>query len=496
MSRLTKDGQKQLLNQLAHLGSGQAETEDRNLFVCRFHPFAEHVKAFDPDVVLVLGDRGTGKSELFNAVFQHQLIGALARHAPGSRLPPPEANRTVWVQAYPVRKDFPDALGLQRCLGTDDTPATALKLWFAYLVRILAPHLDQRAQRELADVLRPPGGSPGEVLRAFEAAQDAPLLALDRLDEKLGQEDRWIFAGYDELDTVGGFEWQAMVLAIRGLIAFWAGYSRRWRRLRAKIFLRTDLYRRHAGVGGADLAKLAANRAELTWSDRNLLTMLVKRIANTSGELLAYCRGGRARIRFERPPDPELGYIPDLREAEDARPLIHRMVGPFMGPDSRKGRTERWILDHIRDDRGHAPPRALVRLFESAARKERDKPRARPPRLLHPISLRQALDDVSHDHVEQAINNEWPWFHGVRQRTRESLVPWDRREIEERLQWDWDQSWSQGQTIRPPVATPGELVEYLLELGVFQERRDGRINVTDIYLFGLHLRRKGGVKRK
>ncbi|MCP4659844.1 MAG: hypothetical protein GY856_30955, partial [bacterium] len=73
---------------------------------------------------------------------------------------------------------------------------------------------------------------------------------------------------------------------------------------------------------------------------------------------------------------------------------------------------------------------------------------------------------------------------------------WERREIEERLQWDWDQSWSQGQTIRPPVDTPEELVDYLPELGGCQQRRDGRITVTDIYLFGLHLRRKGGVKRK
>ncbi|MCP4545976.1 MAG: hypothetical protein GY835_05860, partial [bacterium] len=408
MSKLTKDQQKKLLNQLADLGYGQAESEDRTLFVRRFHPFAEHVKAFDPDVVLVVGDRGTGKSELFNAVFGYQLITALARYAPDARLPPNQAGRTAWVQAHPVHKDFPDPLGLRRCLSDDET---ALKLWFAYLVRILEPHLDDEAIRELVAVLRPPGGSPGEVLRAFDAAQDAPLLALDRLDEKLSREDRWIFVGYDELDTVGGFDWQKMVQAIRGLTAFWAGYSRRWRRLRAKIFLRTDLFRRHADVGGADLAKLAANRAELTWSDRNLLTMLVKRIANTSEELLTYCRGSRARIRFEKP-DPELGHVPDLREAEDARPLIHRMVGPYMGTDFRKGRTERWILDHLRDARGHAPPRALVRLIELAAGKERGKPRVTPPRLLHPISLRQALDDVSHDHVEQAINNEWPWFHG------------------------------------------------------------------------------------
>jgi hypothetical protein len=36
----------------------------------------------------------------------------------------------------------------------------------------------------------------------------------------------------------------------------------------------------------------------------------------------------------------------------------------------------------------------------------------------------------------------------------------------------------------------------LVELGVFRERTSDRIDVPDIYLFGLGLRRKGGVKRK
>ena len=63
-------------------------------------------------------------------------------------------------------------------------------------------------------------------------------------------------------------------------MAFWSDYSRRWDSggySDAKIFLRSDLFRRHAGMGTADFAKLAANRADLTWSDGALLGMLAKR---------------------------------------------------------------------------------------------------------------------------------------------------------------------------------------------------------------------------
>lgn len=60
-----------------------------------------------------------------------------------------------------------------------------------------------------------------------------------------------------------------------------------------------------------------------------------------------------------------------------------------------------------------------------------------------------------------------------------------------------DASWGQeGKSIVPPAQNARELIDYLVELGVFRERANDRIDVPDIYLFGLGLRRKGGVRRK
>ena len=85
-------------------------------------------------------------------------------------------------------------------------------------------------------------------------------------------------------------------------------------------------------MGTADFAKLAANRAELAWSDAALLGMLVKRIANTSDELAAYCRG--ARLKFEE--RDLLGLIPKIKEARDALPLLERLAGESWGPNGRR----------------------------------------------------------------------------------------------------------------------------------------------------------------
>lgn len=490
MSKFKKETQKALLEFLSDLGYGQAEAEPGESFVRRFYPIKQHLRAFDPNVILVVGERGTGKSALFNAVFKNGLLSELAPFVPELRLPYRKTDLIKLMPAYPIGVQFPDARGLKNALKTPDK---AVELWFAYLIRVLKDEIRGSSMLKFLDL---PGGAPDQVLDAFVESGNEPLLALDRLDQKLQEADKWLFVGYDELDTLGGFDWEAMAKAIQGLVAFWSSYARRWQRLRPKIFLRTDLFRRHAGIGGSDLAKLAANRVELGWSDQNLFSMLIKRIANTDDLLFEYCKG--ARISFSKEQHKTFGHIPNLKNAEDARPFIERTVGQYMGANANKGQSFNWVVDHLRDGHKCATPRALVRLFEQAAQKERGNPRTTPPKLIHPTSLRQALEDVSTDHVIQAIHNEWPWLHGVKERiAKDRLAPWNRRELQELLDQDWGRSWGQGDKhIGPPAQTARELIDYLVELGVFRERSNDRIDVPDIYLFGLGLRRKGGVKRK
>ena len=491
MRKIDKKTQNAILSCLATMGSGLVEGSEANAFVRRFYPVRQHLLALDPDVVLVLGERGTGKTTLFKAVFANKLLPDLGAFGLNLRLPYRETDRIKLIPGHPIGPGFPDARGLKQVLTS---PQRAMELWFAYLVRILKEEIDHSSSLQFLDL---PGGAPDQVLGAFDASGNEPLLALDRLDQALQQADQWLFVGYDELDTLGGFDWDAMAEAIKGLVAFWSTYARRWQRLRAKIFLRTDLFRRHAGLGGADLAKLAANRVELSWSDLDIFSMLIKRIANTDDRLYDYCK--RSRVPFNKEPHPTFNHIPNLKTAEDARPFIERIVGKYMGANRTKGQSFTWVLDHLRDSHKCATPRSLVRLIEQAAQKERNNPRAVSPALIHPTSLRQALEDVSVDHVKQA-ENEWPWLAGVKDRVKANkLVPWNRRDLEKLLAQDWDKPWGQrkgNQPVAPPVQNARELIDYLVELGVFRVRPSDRIDVPDIYLFGLGLRRKGGVKRK
>lgn len=492
-NRLRKQDCIELRAQLVHLGYGQAEAETPELFAQRLYPVAEHLRALDPNVVLVVGPRGSGKSALFKAFFSEDrdLVNAITDWMPRVPISLGQANSSEWRAAYPAGTDFPDSHALAKWVRTD---ADAKSIWHVMLVRRLADRLDGQQRENLHPLLQPSAVAVGELLQAYDTSEASPTAALDDLEKRLRQEDSRIYVGYDELDTLGGFDWALMARMVRGLVAFWSDYGRRWQRIRAKVFLRSDLFRRHAGMGTADFAKLAANRAELAWSEAALFAMLVKRIANTSADLAAYCRG--ARIRLDE--HEALGLIPEIKEPHDAYPFLERLSGEFMGAGRKKGFVRNWVLAHLRDGNDQVSPRSLVRLVEQAAGKHAANQSMHPPRLIHPTALRQALDDVSDNHVTQGISSEWPWLEGVKEKLQgDRLVPWARKEIVELLDAGWEKTWGRkdGQSVRPPVEQAADFVDYLIDLGVFRRRSDDRIDVPDLYLFGLNLRRKGGVRR-
>jgi hypothetical protein len=279
-------------------------------------------------------------------------------------------------------------------------------------------------------------------------------------------------------------------------VSYWAAYARRWTRLRPKIFLRSDFYKHHRDIAGADVAKLSGNRVELQWSDKNLYGALIKHVLNrpdshSEKALRAYF--GKV---VKTVSDPVLGLIPVLAEAADAKPFVERLVAQYMGANKGKGLAFRWILDHLRDGNGHALPRSLVWLTELAAEIERDHPRAGGAHLLHHVSIRNALDKVSEEYVTQAKTNEFQWLDGLASRLQKDReVPWSRRELLKLLAREFEGKWSSSGA-RPPGIDQDEFLESLVELGIVRARPDDMFDVPDLYLQGLDLRRKGGVAKE
>lgn len=483
------DQRRDLLQVLQNIGgAGRAEFESNERIAPSFYPVTEHLRLLDPEVVLVVGPRGAGKSQIARVLVDVDLYDAVSRHAPAVRLP---SGVSKWIKAHPSGAEGFEVVGLRSFIQSKGTATENFRdLWFAYLVRTLGNELNETERTGLEALIQPHGADINSIATAFVDLTTRPVVALDRLDARLNSENRYVFITYDELDTLGAGDWTLIEAGVRGLVAFWATYARRWKRIRAKLFLRTDLYDRHARAGGADLAKLAAGRVDLVWNDRDLYGLLLKRLANLDNRLAEYVRSVKA---IEWVEDPDLGAIPRLRSWEHARPVVERMVGAYMGANQKKGLVYRWLIDHVRDGLGRALPRPFVRLIEEAARQELTHfGRLQMPRLLEPASLRRALDRVSDDHVAQS-RDEWPWLDAVKTRLTESaLVPWDRERDVIRL--------LEGLTGSADSSVPPfegrELLEYLLEIGILRRRPDGRVDAPDLFLSGLGLRRKGGVRKR
>ncbi|MBN1165671.1 MAG: hypothetical protein JXA44_00915 [Methanospirillaceae archaeon] len=489
---LTQEQQRSLIHDVSSLDShGHGDMEDKENFLRYFYPVPAHIRGFDPEVVIILGKRGVGKSALYEAVTTHRLISVISRFSPQQRIQQASLSKTSWCKGYNPQKRFPDPQVIFKIFEKDWNGRIIEQIfWHCYLLRELSDNLPEVDKNSLELIISGENYEPLKIIEAFIAAGEFPYYALDRLDQSLEKEGRFIYIAYDALDSLGIEQWELHRRLISGLISFWAKQSRRWSNIRAKIFIRTDLYERYLQIGEPDVIKLAANRVEITWLPHHLYAMLIKRIANINPSSLAYCQD--AGIHFKK--DNVLGHIPQISSLDDADLFITRFIGQYMGSDNRKGKTNTWILNHLQDGKKNANPRPLIRLIGKSATAQKDSTLPSPPHLISPVTIRRELDQISVEEIMSA-QSEWPWINDLKQKLEGKQIPMEEKDLEQIITKLFRTEWKEGSKNRPPSDNPSAFIEYLDKLGLIKERPDKRIDVTDLYRAGLGLKRKGGVRK-
>jgi len=441
-----------------------------------------HLKALSLESQLVVGTRGVGKS-----VWTASLADAELRKQIGATIPQLEkAEIHIGFSEHPDLSSYPDPGTFSELLNKHGFDAYIV--WRAIAARWLSRQLGEsvpcNSWPETVDWVR---NNPEPLARMVQHASGK--------FKNEGLHDLLIFDALDRLSN----SWQVMDEIVRDLlrVALWL---KPYRHISAKIFLREDQLER--AINFPDASKLLATKAELTWERHDLHGLLWQYLLNASdvhGECLR--RVYTDTVGTEpRHTDSKWSLAEELkRETPSQRKLFKALAGPWMGRDRRRGVPYVWTVSHLADGQGRTSPRSFLAAIRQAAEDSRERYQDHPY-ALHYESIKRGVQKASEIRVNE-LAEDYPWIRPMLRPLSGLTVPVAFADILEK----WKQAFPQEpqQSITNDVLPPEHVEqgwegvrEDLLRLGVFELRKDGRIDMPDLYRVGFRLGRRGGVKPK
>ncbi|MFO0711313.1 MAG: hypothetical protein U0353_15800 [Sandaracinus sp.] len=470
---------KALLRHMASLATDADATPDA---AAVFLPLTQHRLALRPDVVVIEGMRGAGKTALFRLV--NQLDDRVPKFFEDGAIPP-----AVWIDGFSEEKLHPAPAVVDQFVGAlpvaRDSQLRAF--WAVHLLHCLTRAGVPKATLPppLAGLLRERGHDIGAWSLAGEQAIGQVMSLLDQIDDAVGASGRFVFVTYDYLDRLGLLDVSRVTRTrlVRALVALWLSNSTRLRAIRGKIFLRPDLFE-EAERSFPDASKLRPRSVSLDWDTEALYRLLLRHLANAGPHVLEFRQWLlKAGVRLmKHGATEEFGVIPGPMGVEEQARFAAELAGEVMGSGAKKGYTHRWIPARLKDAGGRVAPRSILRLIGYAAKGALREPPGGGP-LMHPTSLVGAMPDVSRDRVNE-LREEYSFVDRLSNLDGETMLM-ERRRVVSLL--------SNPTTGTDTFGDDGaSVLDELERIGVIQVRADGRIDVPDIYRYGYGIKRKGG----
>lgn len=443
---------------------------------------SSHRLALDPDVTVVRGARGTGKTYWAKALTDPEL-----REVASASYMMPRLGRIEVITGFAQGGgDDPVFPGKRALAALVSQGVDAKDLWSAVVLMALkVPEiLAFESWSERIEWV----GRNGE---KYEAA-------LRRADRETRERGKTLVLLFDTLDHLHNDRGQLDRL-LSGLFEVALELRLTTGTLRAKIFVRPDLYE-SAPKAFADASKLGANATDLSWSRENLYGLLFHQLGNhTSEQATAFRKAtGQWRPEGEGRFIAPVDVIADQKRQEE---VFVTLAGPFMGTDRRKGHTYTWVPNHLQDGLGRVSPRTWLHALLRSAQLtgERYAGHSLP---LHYDAIRESLSSASKNRVEE-LTDDIGWAALAVELLEGSQVPmepsavrfaWESNRLSARIAELLEDA-KQGSGPRN-AESPSAILQELLDLGVMTERSNKAIDLPDIYRLNFDIRRKGGVARK
>ena len=443
-----------------------------------------HLRAMHPDTLLVTGMRGAGKTFWWTALQEISVRRLLGRQTDRFPLSENDTVRTGFGVVAAL-DDYPSKDVLQQLIASGLEPRLVWRTVQAWqLVRDSDPLHQLSTWPERASYVRT---NPEIIERIFQER-----------DREYEDQGAYFVILFDALDRCAD-DWQGMNPTIRGLLQA-ALDMRSYRRLRVKVFLRSDQVDESKIADFPDASKVISSSVELNWPRRELYGLLWHYLANgPHGRELRVFFGGRWS-------SADLGKqsvysVPRMIVKEDRqRDRFHSVAGPWMGRGPKRGLPYTWIPNHLGDTEGRVSPRSFLAALQKAA-EVTDNDHPEHPYALHYDSIKRGVQEASKIRVNE-LREDYPWVDQALKPLAKMVVPcefeeiaerWIREGLMERLEYD-----TENETVKLPprhIEWGSDGVRLDLEfLGVFQRLLDGRVNIPDVFRVGYGLGRRGGVR--
>jgi hypothetical protein len=470
------------LPDLAHHVAGTPVAPDQMFF-----PYS-HGAALDPDVALVVGNRGVGKSFWASALAGEASRAAIADAYRGYR-------NQRRLDGLRVGFGFSGAEGGGNALISSAHissvgPKTPAALpWRAAVVRFLAPIVEREIPAKFNALIAWIKDNPDEQQALFRDA--------DRLLSERGERALILF---DQLEQMAN-DWSRINELTQGLLQI-ALAMKSYKSIRLKIFMRPDQFENPDLFRFPDGSKIRGEALRLWWRPTDLYALLyfeLLRNPASSRPLLDICR----RFGMVQEPSNASKLPPDLVANEDQQRQVFEVIaGELMGKGRNRGAPYTWIPLHLSDAKGEVSPRSFLKSLKAAADHE-------PAPRNSAIDFKGINDGVraTSDHRLTELQEDYPWVSQALEPLRGALVPalkdevferWRSAEVENDILMQYE-------GIRVPSVLVGRLLfssgddgkEALLkslhEIGVLDVRKNGKIDVPDIFRVRAGILRKGGV---
>ncbi len=385
-----------VLNELS-FSTGTAEQQENILET--FVETAHVRKALRPEIPLVIGRKGAGKTALFRRLAEknddNQPVVVLA----------PAKLRQSWHLSADGFKDI-EARLLEKKLEWRE-------FWAAYVA--YSCFLQLPSQNELKSLFATNLGllfhhditSETELLDRLDAIMSVPrssLLLNDWL-QKMDAVSAPRFLLFDGLDTGFGnseADCERRKRALEGLFTFYTDRGDGLKNLRFKIFLREDIWRK---LRFENKSHLFGRSVSLAWDKQADYLRVVLRQALASPTFARLLETQDAKR------------IVDGDTDED---LVYRAWNILVGERMKGGKTAytaNWVWYKLADASYNHMPRALLQLFGAATDWEKNENRGSTydTSILRPRALMESLDTVSNESLG-ALMEEFPEFNPLKEK--------------------------------------------------------------------------------